>query len=76
MSLRNVALPVGDLYYYYFIYLVYEAIGTAATPGLTPYSWFLLEKLSVDQVFKNFPTCYEIRRFIAVFTRAFRRFLS
>jgi hypothetical protein len=37
---------------------------------LTPWSWALLEKPPVTQILHNFPTFYETRRFIAVFTRA------
>jgi hypothetical protein len=33
-------------------------------------SWALLEKLSIVQLLKNFPTFYGTRRFITVFTRA------
>jgi hypothetical protein len=36
------------------------------------WSWALLEKLPLVQLFKNLPAFYGTRRFIAVFTRALR----
>jgi hypothetical protein len=43
---------------------------------LTLLSWTLLKKLPVVQLFKNSPTFYGTRRFIAVFTRAIHWSLS
>jgi len=36
----------------------------------TPYSRILFEKLIVTQLVKKFPTFYETRKFIILFTRA------
>jgi hypothetical protein len=36
-----------------------------------PWSWALLEKLSIVQLLKNLPAFYGTRRFITVFTRAY-----
>jgi hypothetical protein len=43
---------------------------------LTPWGWALLQKPSVVQLLKNFPTFYGTRRFNAVFTRALHWSLS
>ena len=43
---------------------------------LTPWSRVLLEKLTVCQLVKKFPTFYETRRFITVFTSALHLSLS
>jgi len=43
---------------------------------LTPWSRVLLDKLTGSQIIKKFPTFYESRRFITVFTSARHLFLS
>jgi hypothetical protein len=43
---------------------------------LHPWNWFLLEKLPVAQLLKNFPIFYGTRRFIILFTRTHHWSLS
>jgi hypothetical protein len=53
----------------HFVLLVYNN-------ELTPWNWALLEKPPVAQLLKNFPTSYETRGFITVYTRALHRSIS
>jgi hypothetical protein len=57
-------------------YLLSFVVGMILTNLLSPWSWALLEKPSVMQLLKNFPTYYGTWRFITVFTRALHRSLS
>jgi hypothetical protein len=43
---------------------------------LTPWSWVLLQKLPITQIFKKFSETYGTRRFITMFTTARQQFLS
>jgi hypothetical protein len=67
-------LLITYLLTYLLTHSLTHSLTYSLTHSLTPYSTGLLEKLTVFQLVKKFPTFYETGRFINAFTSA--RYLS